>query len=268
MQILLSLPQNLLSTYKDICRPSQQSYYINSDPQGHHLGSGGGTAWVLSQYSKNHNFSEKKILIHAGGQGRRLPSYSASGKIFTPIPVYRWKCGQKLDQTLLDIQTDFYQSVIARSNSNQNLLIASGDVLLRSKSLPYQLPHADVVILTTWIDSSVATRHGVLFSKHSSPNSPDFMLQKPSSQDIEKLLNTHVFMMDTGCWILSDKAVEILLKKCDSGTDIPKEYDFYSDFGASLGENPLKFDREISSLSCAIVNLDGGEFYHMEQLGS
>lgn len=262
MQILLSLPQNLLSTYKDICRPSQQSYYINSDPQGHHLGSGGGTAWVLSQYSKNHNFSEKKILIHAGGQGRRLPSYSASGKIFTPIPVYRWKCGQKLDQTLLDIQTDFYQSVIARSNSNQNLLIASGDVLLRSKSLPYQLPHADVVILTTWIDSSVATRHGVLFSKHSSPNSPDFMLQKPSSQDIEKLLNTHVFMMDTGCWILSDKAVEILLKKCDSGTDIPKEYDFYSDFGASLGENPLKFDREISSLSCAIVNLDGGEFYH------
>lgn len=262
MQTLLSLPQNLLTTYQAICRPSQASFFIESDPQGSHLGSGGGTAWILKQFAKAHDFKQKKILIHAGGQGRRLPSYSASGKIFTPIPVYRWKTGQKIDQTLLDIQTDFYNDVMERSNPDQNLLIASGDVLLRCKSLPAKLPQADVVILTTWIDSSVATHHGVLFAKAQNPSVPDFMLQKPSTSQIEKLLSTHLFMMDTGCWILSDKAVEVLLKKCESGTELPKEYDFYSDFGAALGLNPSKADSDISSLSCALVNLDGGEFYH------
>lgn len=262
MQTLLSLPQNLLKTYKDICRPSQTSYFIGSDPQGSHLGSGGGTAWILNQFAKEHNFNQKKVLIHAGGQGRRLPSYSASGKIFTPIPVYRWKTGQKIDQTLLDIQTEFYNDVMERSNPDQNLLIASGDVLLRCKSLPSKLPQADVVILTTWIDSSIATHHGVLFAKAQSPDVADFMLQKPSANEIEKLLSTHLFMMDTGCWILSDKAVQVLLNKCDSGKELPKEYDFYSDFGAALGLHPLKADKDISSLSCALVNLEGGEFYH------
>ena len=185
MQTLLSLPQNLLTTYQAICRPSQASFFIESDPQGSHLGLGGGTAWILKQFAKAHDFKQKKILIHVGGQGRRLPSYSASGKIFTPIPVYRWKTGQKIDQTLLDIQTDFYNDVMERSNLDQNLLIASGDVLLRCKSLPAKLPQADVVILTTWIDSSVATHHGVLFAKAQTPSVPDFMLQKPSTSQIE-----------------------------------------------------------------------------------
>lgn len=268
MKILLSLPQNLLKTYKDICRPSQKDYFVASDPEGSHLGSGGGTAWIISQFAKSNDLSQKKILIHAGGQGRRLPSYSASGKIFTPIPVYRWKSGQKIDQTLLDIQTDFYDSVMQRSNPGQNLLIASGDVLLRCKSLPAKLPPSDVVILTTWIDSSVATHHGVLFAKHSSTLVPDFMLQKPSASQIEDLINTHVFMMDTGCWILSDKALNVLMKKCwdsastSGNSEIPAEYDFYTDFGSALGANPVKPDPDISGLSCAIVNLDGGEFYH------
>ncbi|WP_157972867.1 hypothetical protein [Aureibaculum luteum] len=34
---------------------------------------------------------EKRILIHAGGQSRRLPGYAPSGKILTPIPVFRWE---------------------------------------------------------------------------------------------------------------------------------------------------------------------------------
>lgn len=271
MKTLLSLPQNLIHTYKEICRPQQKDYFIGADPEGSHLGSGGGTAWLLKEYGVKKFFTqdEKLLLIHAGGQGRRLPAYSASGKIFTPIPVYRWKSGQKIDQTLLDIQTDFYQAVMERANPQQKLLIASGDVLLRCSSMPTKLPDADVVVLTTWIDSSVATRHGVIFAKHSSPAIPDFMLQKPDAKKIEDLLSTHVFMMDTGCWILSDRAVKVLMEKCygqnfeqPSNLGLPSEYDFYTDFGASLGKNPAHYDEKISNLSFAIVNMEGGEFYH------
>lgn len=271
MKTLLSLPVNLLKTYKDICRPEQRVFFTASDPAGTHLGSGGGTAWILSEFNRLEQdaISEKKILIHAGGQGRRLPSYSAAGKIFTPIPVYKWKTGQKIDQTLLDIQMEFYNGIMERSRPSQKLLVASGDVLLRCSALPSELPEADVVVLTTWIDSSIATRHGVVFARHETPDVMDFMLQKPSTEKIEELVATHVFMMDTGCWILSDKAVEVLMNKCrpsgkaaENWDGVPLEYDFYTDFGGALGKNPVSFDEAVSSLTCAVVNLEDGEFYH------
>ena len=41
-----------------------------------------------------------------------------------------------------------------------------------------------------------------------------------------------------------------------------KYYDLYSDFGRSLGTEPLIDDAEIKSLSVAVVPLAGGEFYH------
>src|SRR5574344_790120 len=275
MQTLLSLPPDLVSSFSKVCNEEQKKFFVGSDPRGTHIGSGGGTAWILYEAFKNckdKNFAEfvskeKKIVIHAGGQSRRLPSYSACGKILTPIPVFRWKAGQPIDQTLLDIQNSFYKKIAEVSNKNQNTIIASGDVLLRCSSLPSKLPETDIVVLTTWIDSSVATRHGVLFAKRNSPSVLDFMLQKPTAEKIESLLSTHVFIMDTGCWILSDKAISVLMKKCGWSKDkfkkqIPSSYDFYSSFGESLGQNPFVNDKEISSLTCSIVNLNDGEFYH------
>ena len=271
MKTLLSLPSNMVSVFSQLFPENQQDFFVECDPEGSHIGSGGGTAWILSQFWKTHA-DEKKILIHAGGMSRRLPAYATCGKIFTPIPVFRWKAGQKIDQSLLDIQLDFYKKVMSRTNKNQNLLIASGDVLLRCSSLPAALPAADVVVLATWTDSSVATRHGVFFAQQHSPSTLDFMIQKPSIEKLQQLMQSHVFMMDTGCWILSDRAVSVLMKKCGYPTDVdmssgqffdfvPQEYDFYTTFGESLGVHPVTVDSEISSLSCALVNLEDGEFY-------
>lgn len=275
MQTLLSLPPDLITSFKKICTQDQKSYFVGSDPRGTHIGSGGGTAWILSEdykESKETDFSkflakEKKIIIHAGGQSRRLPSYSACGKVLTPIPVFKWKAGQSIDQTLLDIQISFYKKIAQITNKEQNTIIASGDVLLRCSSLPSELPNSDIVVLTTWIDSSVATHHGVLFAERNNPSVLDFMLQKPSADRIESLLSSHIFMMDTGCWILSDKAVSVLMKKCgwtknSFKKQIPSEYDFYTSFGESLGKNSLIKDVDIFSLTCSIVNLQDGEFYH------
>ena len=265
---LLSLPPDFAESFETIFSSSRNQIFASSDPKGTHLGSGGGTAWILSQFNKStSSIGIKKILIHAGGQSRRLPAYAACGKILTPLPVFRWETGQSLDQTLLDVQLSLYKKIAKRTNANQNTIIASGDVLLRCPTLPQKIPQADVVCITTWIDSSTATHHGVLFAKRNSPDECDFMLQKPSAQMIEKLLATHVFMMDTGCWILSDKAVDVLMKKCGwNGRSftgkIPIEYDFYTSFGRSLGMHPVKKDAEISKLTCALVNLDNGEFYH------
>ena len=47
-------------------------------------------------------------------------------------------------------------------------------------------------------------------------------------------------MMDIGIWVLSDRAVELLMKKCgwndtDFAKKIPAFYDLYSAFGTCLG---------------------------------
>ena len=69
--------------------------------------------------------------------------------------------------------------------------------------------------------------------------------------------------MDTCIWILSDRAIEVLMKRSlKEGTKDITYYDLYSDYGLALGEHPKTKDKEINQLSVAILPLPGGEFYH------
>ena len=89
MKKLLSLPPNLVACFHEIERADRKEWFCTSDPIGHKLGSGGGTAWLLqackaSETDEGETFAawlsrEKRILLHAGGQSRRLPAYRCSG---------------------------------------------------------------------------------------------------------------------------------------------------------------------------------------------
>lgn len=272
MQKLLSLPPNLVDCFHEIEETDHQNWFCTSDPVGAKLGSGGGTTWLLSECQKKSapetDFSEwisneKRILLHAGGQSRRLPGYAPSGKILTPVPVFRWERGQCLKQNLLSLQLPLYEQIMKIAPDSLHTLIASGDVYIRSEKALQPIPEADVVCYGLWVDPSLATHHGVFVSDRKSPDQLDFMLQKPSLNDLGKLTKTHMFLMDIGIWILSDRAVELLMKRSESadGKSL-RYYDLYSDFGMSLGNNPLIKDDELNSLSVAILPLQGGEFYH------
>ena len=67
--------------------------------------------------------------------------------------------------------------------------------------------------------------------------------------------------MDIGIWLLSDRAVELLVKRSHKDGEL-SFYDMYSEFGLALGENPRIADEELNQLSVAILPLPGGEFYH------
>ena len=285
MKKLLSLPPNVVSVFHDITGLSHEEYYCTSDPVGRKLGSGGGTAWLLqSAYAdegEGKDFSqwlssEKRILLHAGGQSRRLPAYAPSGKILTPIPVFRWARGQRVDQTLLDLQMPLYREMMRKAPADIHTLIASGDVLLRAKEPLGDVPEADVVCYGLWASPEQASHHGVFVMNRNTPEVLDFMLQKPSIDQQSQLLSTHLMLMDIGVWLLSDKAVKCLLQKTATSsatTDqcttpaghllgLPTAYDLYSEFGCALGENPSKPDAALSGLKVAILPLPGGEFYH------
>ncbi len=271
MKKLLSLPPNLTDYFHELEKLNPEEWFCTSDPVGKKLGSGGGTAWLLDQcYANNHTGNsfeewlsgEKRILLHAGGQSRRLPAYAPSGKILTPIPVFRWERGQKLGQNLIDLQIPLYEKMMKKAPDSLHTMIVSGDVYIRSEAPLQNIPDADVVCYGLWVDPSLATRHGVYVSHRNQPGQLDFMLQKPTLEKLESLVNTHFFLMDIGIWILSDKAVNLLMKRSRAADEQIKFYDLYSEFGPSLGISPTLEDDEVNKLSVAIIPLPEGEFYH------
>ena len=270
MKKLLSLPPNLVEFFYDIEKADRDEWFCTSDPIGSKLGSGGGTAWLL-EACKQHiapdkDFlewlrEEKRILLHAGGQSRRLPGYAPSGKILTPIPVFRWARGQRLEQNLLSLQLPLYEQIMEKAPTSLRTLIASGDVYIRAGQPLQDIPDVDVVCYGLWVDPNLAKNHGVFVSSRSNPDKLDCMLQKPSVEELGKLMQTHLFLMDIGIWLLSDRAVDLLIKRSKKGGEL-SYYDMYSEFGLTLGEHPRIADEELNGLSVAILPLPGGEFYH------
>ena len=270
MKKLLSLPPNLVGSFHTITNSDPAEWFCASDPIGARLGSGGGTTWILERCCRNEQTArtfeewlaaEKRIILHAGGQSRRLPAYAPSGKVLTPIPIFRWARGQQFNQTLLSLQVPLYERILEKAPKGLNTLIASGDVLLRTTGEIDDLPQADVVCYGLWAEPSLAQNHGVFLMDRRSPGTLDYMLQKPSTARLAELAATHFFLMDIGVWVLSDRAVELLRRRSTEG-DMTIEYDLYGTFGCALGAHPTAPDAELADLSVAIVSLPGGEFYH------
>ena len=271
MKTLLSLPPNLVDCFHEL-EEVGEDYYCTSDPVGARLGSGGGTVWLLESCwqveAENLSFNEwlgreKRVLLHAGGQGRRLPAYAPSGKVLTPIPVFRWARGQRLSQNLLSLQLPLYQRILEKAPASLHTLVASGDVYIRCTEPLQSIPEADVVCYGLWADPNLATHHGVFVSRRQTPGVLDFMLQKPSLETLGKLSETHLFLMDIGIWLLSDKAVRLLAQH-SKGADGKTWtfYDLYGAFGLNLGRIPRVYAEDLNRLSVVILPLPGGEFYH------
>ena len=179
MKKLLSLPPNLVGCFHDVTGYSPDEWFCTSDPIGRKLGSGGGSAWLLQQafeatiHDATANdsslsrpefddwlASERRLLLHAGGQSRRLPAYAPSGKILTPIPVFRWERGQRLSQDLLSLQVPLYQRIMDEAPASLHTMIVSGDVFIRATEPIGEIPEADVVCYGLWLDADIAKDHG------------------------------------------------------------------------------------------------------------
>jgi len=275
MKKLLSLPPNLASQFHQITGTTEKEYFCTCDPEGRRIGSAGGTAWLMNQcwakeIKDNTNFiqwlsTEKRIIMHAGGQGRRSPAYAPIGKILSPIPVFRWGRGQKLNQTIMDLLLPLFEEIMDHSTKRQHLLIANGDACIIANEPISDLPDADIVCYGMWVNKELASNHGVFVCNRNNPTLLKYMLQKPSAEILNKEELESLYLMDIGIWVLSDRAIEVLMKKCDclgEPDKVPDFYDLYGQLGMALGEQPSVKDGLLNSLSVAIVPLKKGAFYH------
>ena len=192
---------------------------------------------------------------------RRLPAYAPSGKVLTPVPVFRWERGQRLSQDLLSLQVPLYERIMGMAPDGMHTMIVSGDVYIRATQPLQPIPDADVVCYGLWLGPEIAKDHGVFVSKSDTPTVLECMMQKPSVKTLGALLKDHFYLTDIGVWLLSDKAVKLLLTRSKDNGDL-KNYDLYSEFGCALGTDPSIKDEELNSLKVAVLPLPGGEFYH------
>ncbi|MGN0384913.1 MAG: L-fucokinase [Lachnospiraceae bacterium] len=109
--------------------PPKTHFAVIPDPHGKRVGSGGATLGVIRYIAKqtgNHDFKGLRILvIHSGGDSKRVPQYSALGKLFSPVP-HELPNGRS--STLFDEFMIVMASVAGRIR--EGMLLLSGDVLL------------------------------------------------------------------------------------------------------------------------------------------
>ena len=277
LQHLLSLPPAMAEAFARLENKAAPDWFSAADPANSKLGSGGGVAHLLhtawTNNSASTNFSDwldesKKLLLMAGGQSRRLPAYAAVGKILLPFKALRGVPGQRLDQTLLDVQLPAYRRVLNHAPDCHRVLVTSGDVLLRfGQSLP-NFPAVDVLGLGMWVKPEVATDFGVFFSRRDTPTELEFFLQKPSVAEIQMRSAEHCYLVDTGMWLLSKRAVDVIFRSCgwkDGKFPLghPDFYELYAGMGLALGKNPTEPHEQANQLTCAVVALPDAEFYHL-----
>lgn len=135
---------------EDNLLPEKCHYAVLSDPEGKRVGSGGATFNVLRYIAEQERltgggqaaagsqavvgskpvnpFKGKRILvIHSGGDSKRVPQYSAVGKLFSPVPR---ELPDGRNSTLFDELIIGMSGVPSRIQ--EGMLVLSGDVLLAS----------------------------------------------------------------------------------------------------------------------------------------
>ena len=149
-QIQYRLDHNML--------PASTHYAVLPDPDGKRVGSGGATLNVLRYVHENAgSFENQRILvIHSGGDSKRVPQYSACGKLFSPVPrvLPNGKRSTLFDEFMISMS-----GVAARMNAG--MLVCSGDVLLLFNPLQIDFYGKGAAALSIKEPAEIGKNHGV-----------------------------------------------------------------------------------------------------------
>ena len=137
--------------------PSRTRFAVIPDEGGVRVGSGGATLSVLKWLAENGGWEGKRVLvIHSGGDSKRVPQYSALGKLFSPVP-HELPDGRS--STLFD------EFIIAMSavpgQIREGMLLLSGDVLLLFNPLLIDWSGSGAAVISFKEDVKTGKDHGV-----------------------------------------------------------------------------------------------------------
>ena len=252
---------------------SFRHWKVISDPEGKRIGSGGSTVFCLMDILSSAVMERKEnalswncleeiasslrvMILHAGGDSRRLPAYAPCGKLFVPIPSLNGK--KKEGETLFDqLVMDLLRIPSPKSERGQ-FIVVSADALLRCDFNRANFDFPGMTAVASAEPIAQCTRHGVFCVE--ADQKVGFYLQKPSIEKMrsvgailpEKYQDGERALLDVGlmsfdgnfaCRLLETFGVEI----CDGSNQLQWEnaihqrvmelgVDFYREICCTLGE--------------------------------
>ena len=138
--------------------PARTRFAVIPDEGGVRVGSGGATLSVLRYLRGLHSsFAGLRVLvIHSGGDSKRVPQYSALGKLFSPVP-HALPDGRS--STLFDEFLIAMSAVPGRLR--EGMLLLSGDVLLLFNPLLIDWSGRGAAVISFKEDVETGKDHGV-----------------------------------------------------------------------------------------------------------
>jgi len=146
-----------LEARKDVL-PTPTKYVVIPDRDDKRVGSGGATLEVIKYLKeKEGELSNLRVLvIHSGGDSKRVPQYSALGKLFSPVPH---ELPDKRSSTLFDEFLICMSSVPSRIR--EGMVLLSGDVLLLFNPLQIDYNNRDAAAISFKEHVETGKNHGV-----------------------------------------------------------------------------------------------------------
>jgi fucokinase len=155
--------------------PQVRETLVLADLEGKRIGSGGSTLACLVEVLRRERerrdidlagsgaieraLRDLRILIvHAGGDSRRLPAYGPCGKIFVPLPG---SPDAPLPPTLFDRLVPAFLALPAGVPGRGQVVVAAGDALILFDARDVTFTQPGLVALGCYATPEEASRHGV-----------------------------------------------------------------------------------------------------------
>lgn len=204
--------------------PKNTKFLVIPDPDGKRIGSGGATLQVLRVLSEqegfNGDFHNKRVLvIHSGGDSKRVPQYSVCGKLFSPVPR---ELPDGRPSTLFD---EFLIGMAGvPSRFKEGMLILSGDVLLLFNPLQIDASFDGAAAISMKSPVEIGKDHGVFLN-----DGADHVQKFLHKQTVETLTEMGAVNaegnvdLDTGAVLCSSEMLEALFSLISENGKIKEE---------------------------------------------
>jgi galactokinase/mevalonate kinase-like predicted kinase len=244
--------------------PREIDFRIYSDPPTGRAGSGGGTIWALLNLLKVEGLdltgsrgavgleeavtrlaSRRILVVHAGGESRRLPCYVPEGKIFAPVPA---PSSSFVPPVVLDLEFSLFLKYPWREGE---LLVTSGDALVDFNTDLLSMPDAPLCGFSAPESFATGSRHGVFVFNPVTEAVKDYH-QKAAPEFLSRearIPGTESCAVDLGLVSFREKAFRALLE-C-AVEPIPG-----GSLAERVGKGTLSLDMYLEILTACLTSLD------------
>lgn len=235
--------------------PEETTYAVLPDPEGKRVGSGGATFQVMryiaeQEPERENPFKNRRILvIHSGGDSKRVPQYSAIGKLFSPVPR---ELPDGRSSTLFDEFIVGMSGVPSRIQ--EGMLVLSGDVLLLFNPLQIDAQFDGAAAISIKEPVATGKNHGVFLN-----DGHDYVkcfLHKQTEERLREMgavNNAGNVDLDTGAVLFGSALLQALFRLISTGGKVDEKkfrqfcnekarISFYGDFLYPLANDSILED--------------------------